>query len=362
MKKLITVMAVLLTGFAERAFADGGCPSVPAGTYEGWLKKAKAAETAGKMGDALFYGRAAENMVVPGAREFLSNFAGRMGKQSETAGNLYGERELFDYRQDGACVQWTRAKGLDACKEPEPPGSCMDEERKTLRARIPAFTWYEEFGRFADADRVFLTHLSKGAPSLDLFEAAFNHFQGRKDNPPEGYKLDPHYLQDLRKIGKAQGDAAFAKEEKEYSRKEVDLMGGGGGPEDRSLAVLNLTRKWYAFFSESESKLIERALKRGDDLAKDEASPTSLQQALSYYEFAKRTDKQKDLRARARKLAEAAEAKGDTINSTQYYVIAGDSEKADKAGRKAGEKIKKNFEKGEGPLSNKSEAEKKKFK
>jgi hypothetical protein len=81
-------------------------------------------------------------------------------------------------------------------------------------------------------------------------------------------------------------------------------------------------------------KVFERAEKRGDTLAADDAR-RSIENAIAYYEFAEKPQKARGVRDRARKLGDEHARKGENRLAVEFYQIAGDSSKAEALEKKS---------------------------
>ncbi len=369
------VAGVLLAGKA--AWADSECEDANDAVHAAYFRKGRTAEATRKWRDAYFYYQAAAACGVEEYAQARRKLGKTLGALAEKEKRFGFDRNLFDTRPDAECEGWARRnekrgdEGGDL-PEPGPPGGCTsDGLAHVTRKDAGAFAWYEDAALYADADRVAFALVQGGTEDKRLFGRVVDHFRRRQSSPPEGYRSDPKYLSKLDALASGAGEKAFAAESGEFARKEVDLA-GGGGPVERSLALLREAREWFDIFKDAkDKKLSERAVQRGDLMAKDTDSYQSLAQAIAYYEFAAREDKQKAVRAQARKMGEAKEKAGEPGAAAEYYGVAGEGAKAREMGpmmesgaRGQAEETRKKVKgaKGSPEGMEKSEGERKKFK
>jgi len=122
--------------------------------------------------------------------------------------------------------------------------------------------------------------------------------------------------------------AALEREEQAFNRKTYNPATDKMTPIEQSISELKVARQWFSQFNDpKEAKVIERAKKRADALFKDDQEPTSLQQALAYYEIAQESEKINATRAKADRLGDASAQKDELVKAGRYYQIAGDDAK-----------------------------------
>jgi hypothetical protein len=170
-----------------------------------------------------------------------------------------------------------------------------------------ALGWYRDARSEEDIART-MDKWGKSAPRDDrVFHQVFDYFE--RGHP------DAARLKEFRGIAARNADDLLAREDKAFPKME------------ESREWLQQARQWLRFTEGGEKKANDRAVLRGDTLAKDE-SPGTFQRALTYYDFARAEDRKTQLRERALKLAEMYEKKGEVVMAGHYYGIAGKNDKA----------------------------------
>lgn len=127
------------------------------------------------------------------------------------------------------------------------------------------------------------------------------------------------YLKELHVLIKKNGDKALADEDKSFNLKPTG---------DDSLKQLESAKEWFRMTGK-EKQVLERAEKRGDNLAAND-SRKSLECAISYYEFSEKAEKIQQVKDKARKLGDTHAGKGEHKVAADYYNIAGLDDKAEK--------------------------------
>jgi hypothetical protein len=265
-KKLTPVHALaccLAVLTAPAAFADG-CPDNEVAAETAKLKKAEDYEKAGNLKEAY---RAAGSV------------------HWECLGNDAGKRRSALIKRVGRTL----------AEQAEKQGR-LDE----------AFDWYEGSGLKDEADRVMLKRANANPDDSGVVGAAISHFKRRNDAAR---------VKELRGIASRNVDKWLAAEEKAFAARR------------ESRSELAKAKDWTYYADSGFEKLAERAEKRGDTLAADNAR-RPIENAIAYYEFAGKAQKAQSLRQKARKLGDEHASKGEYILAAEFYRLAGDSDKA----------------------------------
>jgi tetratricopeptide (TPR) repeat protein len=182
-----------------------------------------------------------------------------------------------------------------------------EQEEKGGRFKDAA-AWFQEADRPVDVDRVMDEWGKSASHDPDVFEKVYRYFENGRPNPAR--------LAELRRIAVRNADEELANEDKAFTRfrDTTDL--------------LDKARHWLRYVEGGEMKVMERAVLRGDTLAKQE-SPGTFESALTYYRYAEDQQREALLRDRALGLAEAHERQGESALAIQYYEIGGRRDKAD---------------------------------
>jgi hypothetical protein len=200
---------------------------------------------------------------------------------------------LTDYKRHDVLKERT-AKALGT--ESEKKGEFQD-----------AFDWYERARSPADAGRMQRKLVAVNPEDRNTVSHAIDYFVRQQDGAQEK-SLRAHALKNV--------DKALAAEEKSFGTVTKD-----------SLEQLGLARDWSYYARAGEDRIRARAAKRGDTLAAEQGRKF-LNLALDYYNFAGQPAKKQKVREKARDLAKHYESKGEGQVAAEYYVIAGDSDKA----------------------------------
>lgn len=273
MRKILPacVLSCCLAGLvAPAAFADG-CPDQEIAAESLKLKKAEDSEKAGKLKQAF-------NAARTVAWECLGNDA---GKRREALVKRVGR-------------------------------TLADQEEKQGRLK-EAFDWYQAAGLEADADRVMLKRANAKPGDTNAVGGAIGHFKHRNNEAR---------VKELRGLASRNVDKWLAAEDKAFAaRKE-------------SRDELGKARDWVYYAGSGSGKVFERAEKRGDTLAADNAR-RPIENAIAYYEFAEKPQKAGNVRDKARKLGDEHARKGENKLAVEFYQIAGDSSKAEALEKKS---------------------------
>ena len=261
---LIVAMGIASLGISS-AFADG-CPNSAIAAARAQLKKAEDAEKAGKPKEAHAAARAV-------AWECLGNEAGK-------------RREAIIKRS----------------------GRTLGEQEEKAGRLSEAFSWFENSGLPADADRVKLKQVKARSDDIGTVSSAIGHFTSRKNDAQ---------VKELRALAAKNADQWLVTEDKLFAT-TTD-----------SRDALSKTKDWLYYAGTGPKKAQERAERRGDALAAENGR-RFLELAISYYSFANTPQKVKTVQDKARRLGESHARKGESEIAADYYKIAGLSAEAEK--------------------------------
>lgn len=253
--------------FAPGAFADGeGCSASQKASSDGQLKKAEAAEKAGKDLEAY-------KIVTQDVRSL------------ECAGNGYK-------RRDGILERTSRKLGAEA----EKAGRHGDAHAYYLapsrnRADYP----------LADADRAMLKHAKANPENHKIVSQALSYLENREGKP---------HLKEVQALASAAGSRALAAEEKAFATRRDTLK------------EIQKAKEWLDLTGEGR-RATARADQRGDTVL-GEGTVRSVELALEYYGFSGNTAKEKQAQQRAAKLGDEAARKGEHGQAARYYELSGD--------------------------------------
>lgn len=263
----ISACAALL---APSAFADGeGCTASQTASSDGQLKKAEAAEKAGRDQEAY--------KIVTQQIRFL-----------ECAGNAYK-------RRDGLLERTSRKLGMAAEKAGQ-YGEAHTYFITPYRNRVDY--------PLADADRAMLKHAKANPENYKIVSQALSYFDGREGKP---------HFKDVRGLAGTAGSNALAKEEKSFATRRDTLN------------ELQTAKQWLDLSGEGK-RAHARAEQRGDTVL-SEGTVRSVELAMQYYSFADNKTKEKQAQQRAAKLGDEAARKGDDGLAARFYELSGDQSK-----------------------------------
>lgn len=265
-RKIISVciLSAVFAGLtAPLAFADG-CPDREIAAETLKMKRAEDSEKAGKLKEAF-------NAAKTVAWECLGNDAGK--------------------RREALIKRVGRTLG--------------EQEEKSGRLK-EAFDWYQASGLEAEADRVMLKRANAKPDDTNAIGNAIEHFKHRNNEAR---------VKELRGLASRNVDKWLAAEEKAFADRKD------------SRKELSMARDWVYYAGSGSGKVAERAEKRGDTLATDNAR-RPIENAIAYYEFAEKPQKAKSVRDKARKLGDAHASKGENKLAVEFYNLAGDDSRA----------------------------------
>lgn len=187
-------------------------------------------------------------------------------------------------------------------------GKALGEQEEKAGRLQEAFDMFEGSRLPADADRVKLRQVKAKSDDIGTVSGAITHFSQRKNDAQ---------VKELRALAARNADQWLITEEKLFTATKD------------SRNALGKYKDWAYYAGTGPKKALERAEKRGDQLAAD-ASRRYLELAISYYQFADKPQKVKVVQDKARQLAESHARKGEAEVAADYYRIAGASAEVDR--------------------------------
>lgn len=314
------VFVAVAFGLMTPVFADSGeCVPNAKSQREGeeYVKKAEAAEKAGRFRDAYVattkWGPCFYSDSAPEKRYYaLRRRAGiKLGEEAEGKGRFaeaykYYDEALYGIAADRAQMKMATAK----------PG-----DFRTVQSVVHYLRSTQE---------VLKRDVPSEMKSLSFDQArslAAAHYHSKDD----AYTLDPEriarlkavsgYLGKLQMIATKEGEKYLADEDKIFVARKKSVTAKGD-----SLDELKKARDWFGLFAQ-EKRANERAVRRGDALSADD-SRRSLELAVSYYQFARNDAAEGKVRDKARRLGDAHLKKGEKKIAADYYQLAGLGDKA----------------------------------
>jgi hypothetical protein len=179
----------------------------------------------------------------------------------------------------------------------------QEEKQGRLAA---AFEWYKNSGNGADADRVKLKQVDASPRDRNLVSNAIDHFR---------FKNNDARVAELRQLAVKNADLELANEEKAFAANK------------QSFDELGRAKDWFYTAGDTAPKKVrERAERRGDTLLQDDTH-RHLENAQRYFRMAEAKSKEKAVQDKALRLAQAHEKKGEITQATNFYNLAGASDK-----------------------------------
>jgi hypothetical protein len=265
------------------AHADDVCSDTERSAANARLAKAKAAEAAGNLQEALKLAQGADFCVddTAGLRRVVVNSSHKLGQAAEAAGKL---EAAFDYYQQGMpAEQYENPKPVDLLANAKRVALAMMEQQPTDRRIARRALDFMNRENQSDGVTKVLAHMDAQARRL---------------------------MAEEQKAFSVQSPHTELLEEAEAWLQEQVLT---GVPESTATTAGELTARWIS---------------RGDQFAALDYH-TALSNALSYYQEAERTDKEDAVRAKARKLADGLAGSNRWGEAVRLYELAGDSDKAE---------------------------------
>jgi len=279
--QMAAALALMFTVYLPMAWADG-CRTEEEKAAAAQMRKAEDSERAGKLKEAYEAAGKIDSMCL--------------------AGDGYKRHEAMRKRI-----------GLQLGQQ--------DEKQGRLAA---AFEWYKNSGNAAEADRAKLKQVDASPRDRNVVSNAIDHFRFRNNDAR---------VAALRQLAAKNADLELANEEKAFAaRKE-------------SFQELGNAKDWFYLVGDGAAKKVrERAERRGDTLLKEDTF-RQLESAKRYFGTAEAKTKEKAVQDKALRLAQEHEKKGEIIQATNFYGLAGASAKGAELEKRSEAQHKKSEEK-----------------
>lgn len=204
--------------------------------------------------------------------------------------------------------------GRDLAKAAEAKGMLYGKEPLGTDGKTSAFAWFEAVGDFNESNRVMLKVVHTRSDDLSLFKTAWEVDGGRRLYDPKTgeqkhYASPEAYRQELQKVASANADRLMKAEEK-------DALGLSGGMQDvtaasmGSLEKLKKASEWMKFLQDGDKPAKARAEQRGDTIMKRSDPMFTQGFAKTYYDFAG-SSKAKQLEAKMKESERAMQKSGE---------------------------------------------------
>ncbi|MEO8046106.1 MAG: hypothetical protein ABI684_02375 [Nitrospirota bacterium] len=207
--------------------------------------------------------------------------------------------------------------GRDLAKASEAKGFLYSNEPVRADGRTSAFLYFEAIGDFNEANRVMLKAVHAKSDDLTLFETAWGVDRIRRGpRDPKTGEIHPHvsplaYHEELRHIASTNGDQLMKVEETDangLSGSAQDVMKASMG----SLEKLKKASDWMKFLPNGNKSAKARAEQRGDTIMKRGDPMFTQSIAGRYYEFAG-SSKAKEVQAKQEEMGRAMGKTGETV-------------------------------------------------
>ena len=256
---------------------------------EQYLKKMEAAEKSGRIKEAYEAAtRSPEPDCLPDSSyERMYGVVERnyrkLGQQAEKSGRIYDAYKYYIY-----------------------PYDVYFRHSEMYRERMKKYYSLE------DADRTMLAYAKSKADDYEAVKEAVNYFKS--------FDKKPARLKDAYSLANHGGDRLLAKEEKDFAARRYKV----------ALDDLKEARNWFEL-ADDDKRAQVRAKQRSESLLAESAYGP-IESAFEYfYEFNLNLD---TARARANKLGDAADRKGDLDLAAKFYSLSGDSSRQDMVSKK----------------------------
>ncbi len=180
------------------------------------------------------------------------------------------------------------AKGLLYSNEPV---AVKAGEQRRANERASAFAWFEAIHEYNEANRVMLKAVHAKSDDLKIFEAAWDVDRSRygprdpKTGEQNPYASPAAYRQELQKVAAANADRLMKAEEKDAQGLSGDINAVGMATM-HSLEKLRKASGWMKFLPDGDKSTKMRAEQRGDAIMKRSDPMFTQMNAKAYYEFA----------------------------------------------------------------------------
>ncbi len=207
--------------------------------------------------------------------------------------------------------------GRDLAKAAEAKGFLYSHEPVRADGRTSAFRYFEAIGDFNEANRVMLKAVHAKPDDLTLFETAWGVDRGRHGpRDPKTGEIQPHasppaYHEALRQIASTNADQLMKAEER-------DAKGLSGSAQEAMKASMGSLEKlvkasvWMKFLPNGDKLAKARAEQRGDTIMKRGDPMFTQGIAGRYYEFAG-SSKAKEVQAKQEEMGRAMGKTGENV-------------------------------------------------
>jgi hypothetical protein len=207
--------------------------------------------------------------------------------------------------------------GRDLAKAAEAKGFLYSHEPVRADGRTSAFRYFEAIGDFNEANRVMLKAVHAKPDDPTLFETAWGVDRGRRGlRDPKTGETQPHvsppaYHEELRHIASTNADQLMKAE-------ETDAKGLSGSAQEAIKASMGSLEKlvkasaWMKFLPNSDKLAKARAEQRGDTIMKRGDPMFTQGLAGRYYEFAG-SSKAKEVQTKQEEMGRAMVKTGENV-------------------------------------------------
>lgn len=228
--------------------------------------------------------------------------------------------------------------GRELAKAAETKGLLYSKDPVRADGQTSAFRYFETIGDFNEANRVMLNVVHAKSADLEFFKTAWDVDRNRygprdpKTGEQKPYASPASYRQELQKVASANADRLMKAEEKDAVGLSGNVGAGAVGMATmHSLEKLRKASDWMKFLPDGDKSARARAEQRGDGIMKRADPMFTQMNAKAYYEFAGSPKAKEKSAQLEKKMAESTRA------------------------------MEKSFEKEQGAITEKSEADQKKF-
>jgi hypothetical protein len=262
---------------------DSICYELDVKEANDFLNKMEAAEKAGKLKEAFD----AAIGVAPGCmpengwdrmNDIIASTYKPLGQQAEKAGRFYQAHKYYISPYD-----------------------------RFFRPNLRYWDRMKQSYLLADAHRTMLAHAKGNRDDHKIVQEAIYYFRSHDVDPPE--------LMEAYDLAMQGGDKLLAKEEKDYAARRYEA----------ALEDLKESKRWFELAGDDAQRSEARAKQRGEALLAENAYE-SIERGFEYfYNF--NSLSLDTARARAGKLGDEAERKGDYALAERFYSLSGENEK-----------------------------------
>lgn len=228
--------------------------------------------------------------------------------------------DRFDKKAQARAKANVSKLGRELAKAAEAKGFLYSHEPVRADGRTSAFRYFEAIGDFNEANRVMLKAVHAKSEDLTLFETAWGVDQGRRGSrDPKTGEIQPHvstpaYHEELRHLASTNADQLMKVEEtdaKGLSGSMQEVMKASTG----SLEKLRKASVWMKFLPNGDKLAKARAEQRGDTIMKRGDPMFTQSIAGRYYEFAG-SPKAKEVKAKQEEMGRAMGKTGENMKGS----------------------------------------------